>query len=83
MKDSFTPLKEECSDGPAAGRGDWFRNEDVRPVKQTAPVQLKMREQRLRWFAEVTAVDAIDRMKTQDYAREKKEKKLGCSTKCS
>ncbi|PIO63301.1 hypothetical protein TELCIR_15099, partial [Teladorsagia circumcincta] len=34
----------------ATGQG---RNEDVRAVMQTAPVQLKMREQRLRWYGHV------------------------------
>nr|CDJ90887.1 RNA-directed DNA polymerase (reverse transcriptase) domain containing protein [Haemonchus contortus] len=34
-------------------RLDRIRNEDVRTVMQTAPVQLKMREQRLRWFGHV------------------------------
>ncbi|VDP27715.1 unnamed protein product [Heligmosomoides polygyrus] len=30
-------------------RRDRVRNEDVRAVMKTAPIQLKMREQRLRW----------------------------------
>ncbi|VDO54531.1 unnamed protein product [Haemonchus placei] len=53
MKDSSTPLKWECSDGPAATRLDRIRNEDVRTAMKAAPVQLKMREQRLRWFGHV------------------------------
>ncbi|VDP14074.1 unnamed protein product [Heligmosomoides polygyrus] len=31
-------------------RRDRVRNEDVRTVMKTAPIQLKMREQRLRWY---------------------------------
>ncbi|XGW12132.1 hypothetical protein V3C99_013090 [Haemonchus contortus] len=34
-------------------RLDRVRNEDVRTAMQTAPLQLKMREQRLRWFGHV------------------------------
>ncbi|XGW19497.1 hypothetical protein V3C99_003389 [Haemonchus contortus] len=34
-------------------RLDRVRNEDVRTAMQTAPIQLKMREQRLRWFGHV------------------------------
>ncbi|XGW31666.1 hypothetical protein V3C99_010097, partial [Haemonchus contortus] len=34
-------------------RLDRVRNEDVRTAMQTAPVQLKVREQRLRWFGHV------------------------------
>ena len=34
-------------------RLDRVRNEDVRAVMQTAPVQLKVREQRLRWYGHV------------------------------
>ncbi|VDO99512.1 unnamed protein product [Heligmosomoides polygyrus] len=34
-------------------RRDRVRNEDVRAVMKTAPIQLKMREQRLRWYGHV------------------------------
>ncbi|VDP21101.1 unnamed protein product [Heligmosomoides polygyrus] len=34
-------------------RRDRERNEDVRAVMKTAPIQLKMREQRLRWYGHV------------------------------
>uniref|UniRef100_A0A7I4Y3C4 Ribosome biogenesis regulatory protein n=1 Tax=Haemonchus contortus TaxID=6289 RepID=A0A7I4Y3C4_HAECO len=34
-------------------RLDRVRSEDFRTAMQTAPVQLKMREQRLRWFGHV------------------------------
>ncbi|VDP35753.1 unnamed protein product [Heligmosomoides polygyrus] len=34
-------------------RRDKVRNEDVRAVMKTAPIQLKMRKQRLRWYGHV------------------------------
>ncbi|VDP32414.1 unnamed protein product [Heligmosomoides polygyrus] len=34
-------------------RRDRVRNEDVRAVMKTAPIQLKMREQRLTWYGHV------------------------------
>ncbi|VDP34785.1 unnamed protein product [Heligmosomoides polygyrus] len=34
-------------------RRDRVRNEDVRAVMKTAPIQLKMREQRLRWYGHI------------------------------
>ncbi|VDO91084.1 unnamed protein product [Heligmosomoides polygyrus] len=34
-------------------RQDRVRNEDVRTVMKTAPIQLKMREQRLRWYGHI------------------------------
>ncbi|KIH46881.1 hypothetical protein ANCDUO_23063, partial [Ancylostoma duodenale] len=34
-------------------RYDKVRNEDIRTMLQTAPIQLKMRAQRLRWFGHV------------------------------
>ncbi|PIO65553.1 hypothetical protein TELCIR_12769 [Teladorsagia circumcincta] len=34
-------------------RLDRVRNEDVRSVMQTAPIQFKVREQRLRWYGHV------------------------------
>ncbi|KIH57289.1 hypothetical protein ANCDUO_12521 [Ancylostoma duodenale] len=34
-------------------RRDEVRNEDIRTLMQTAPIQLKLREQRLRWFGHV------------------------------
>ncbi|VDP14967.1 unnamed protein product [Heligmosomoides polygyrus] len=34
-------------------RRDRVRNEDVRAVVKTAPIQLKMREQRLRWYEHI------------------------------
>nr|CDJ91866.1 endonuclease-reverse transcriptase HmRTE-e01 [Haemonchus contortus] len=50
MKDDFVPLECECSDEPAAGS---YRKRKRQDGMQTAPVQLKMREQRLRWFGHV------------------------------
>ncbi|VDO95916.1 unnamed protein product [Heligmosomoides polygyrus] len=34
-------------------RQDRVRNEDVRTVMKTAPIHLKMREQRLRWYGHI------------------------------
>ena len=63
-------------------RLDRIRNEDVRAVMQTAPVQLKLREQRLRWYGHVLRRSAGQegngtRSTRQATARSPKEKVEG------